>query len=118
MDEQVRNKKARYVFQVIREDVVRTEIIKAGSQGEAEKVLKESDPKCTFKFLWIQNRSARETEPKNTWLRTLLIFAAIFAATAVLLLLLHKPNFLYLFFASFFSLFLAAIYEWWRSVKE
>jgi hypothetical protein len=107
-----------YVFRIIQDNVVEIKIINAFSQTEAELILINSDPYCTFDFLWIQPVKEFEQDQVNIWLRIFLIFAAIFLVTAGVLFLFRMSNFSYLLYAGLSCLVCAAVYQAGRYAKQ
>jgi hypothetical protein len=48
-------RKKQYVFRVSSEGLTRTESIRAESLLAAEEMMREINPRCVVKFLWVQD---------------------------------------------------------------
>ena len=48
-------RKKQYVFRVTSEGITRTESIRAESMLAAEEMMREINPRCVVKFLWVQD---------------------------------------------------------------
>jgi len=48
-------RKKNYVFRVSSEGITRTETIRAESLLAAEEMMREINPRCIVKFLWVQD---------------------------------------------------------------
>jgi hypothetical protein len=48
-------RKKQYVFRVSSEGITRTENIRAESLLAAEEMMREINPRCVVKFLWVQD---------------------------------------------------------------
>jgi hypothetical protein len=48
-------RKKQYVFRVSSEGITRTESIRADSLLVAEEMMREINPRCVVKFLWVQD---------------------------------------------------------------
>jgi hypothetical protein len=48
-------RKKQYVFRVTSEGITRTESIRAESLLVAEEMMREINPRCVVKFLWVQD---------------------------------------------------------------
>jgi hypothetical protein len=48
-------RKKHYVFRISSEGITRTETIRAESLLAAEEMMREINPRCVVKFLWVQD---------------------------------------------------------------